>query len=127
MRMHYLPQFLLKQFIDGDDGLWELNTTNGEAKRASIGNAGMQRHLYTIELETGYLQRIDGQASEIMLGKIVGQERIRLTQAERETFAEWLALLIIRNLKKSELARRFIDEAMEDPIGTLSLIRASID
>lgn len=121
MKTHFLPQFLLKGFVN--DGLFQLDTTTGECKRRSVEGAGHRTNLYPPELEQGLMKAIDKDASEIFDARIRGRrEHIELSGTERTRLAEWLGLFGIRVPYTLENFKGHHAEFMSDPQNTVDLM-----
>lgn len=114
MRMHYVPRFLLRNFVE-DGALYELDIRNGAYERRSVDNAGQFRHLYNVEVETGLLKSIDQDAAEILQGHVYGRDRIEIPSSDKRRLAEWLASLVHRNPKKLSAAKEFLNRVVDDP------------
>src|SRR4051812_25058767 len=116
---HYAPEFYLRRFIDGSDGLWQLDRHNGKSERKDPAKAGMIRGLYPDSLEDGYLQEIDGRASNVLQSSVYDRDTISLTDLDRQTLSEWFGTLVHRNPKKLVEARDFVARAYADPTSVL--------
>ena len=118
MRMHYVPRLLLRKFMD-EGGLWELDLTTGVCEKRNVDNAGKERHLYTVALETGFLKAIDEDAAQILQAEVYDRDTISLSDHHRRRLAEWFATLVHRNPKKSTAAKEFMEQALADPNSVL--------
>ena len=112
---HHTPEFHLRRFIYGADGLWQLDRHSGKCERKNPGKAGMIRGLYPDSLEDGYLQEIDGRASTILQSSVYDRDTISLTDLDRQTLSEWCGTLHHRNPKKLVEAQDFVARAYADP------------
>jgi len=127
MRNHYLPKFLLNGFRD-QDGLWQFDIRTGNFERRNIDKAGARLHFYTVELETGLLQRIDGEAAAVFAKGLVGPKgEILITCADREKLARWLALFAIRTPQTFEDFKVHVEEASKNPQQAIDILYENRD
>jgi hypothetical protein len=124
MKMHYVPQFLLRGFED-ENGLWEFDTNTGNTERRNVSKAGQKRHFYSVELEMGLLQRIDGQAGAIFHEQLSGRrDRLALAESERRQLAHFLALFAIRTPQTFENFKGYVEEAAKNPQEAVDIMYA---
>ncbi len=122
MHHHYLPKFLLRRFAD-QDGLWQFDIHTGNLERRSPENAGQRRHFYSVELETGLLQRIDSEAGAIFARELVDNNgHVLVTAQERQQLARWLALFVMRSPELFENFKSHVESAAKNPDEIVSLI-----
>lgn len=115
MHNHYLPKFLLRGFAD-QDGLWQFDIHTGNLERRSPEKAGQRRHFYSVELETGLLQTIDGEAGAIFARGLVGNDgRIMVSAQDRQQLARWLALFVLRSPESFENFKSHVATAAKNP------------
>jgi hypothetical protein len=122
-----VPRFILRRFIDGNSGLWELNVTNARHNIKAVDDAGQHLHFYTVELEHGLLEDMDTEAGTLFHRKVYGRDSVRLDEEERTGVAKWLASVILRNPKRFENTKDEVNGYLADPTSALQLVLGNID
>jgi hypothetical protein len=93
---HYIPESVLKRFLDEDGKLWELNKKANHVEHRATGKAGAEPNIYPSDVERVHMQKWDNDANRIIQEKIVGQRNIQLTPTEVKSLEEWLLIFILR-------------------------------
>jgi hypothetical protein len=124
MKMHYVPQFVLREMSDGN-GLYELEIKSGRCERRNPAQAGFEEDLYPAELETGLLQRMDDLVARLYRKWIVGKkpgDPISLKPWQRQRIAEWLILSTIRTPRRMEQFQQHLNAHRSDPRSERDLV-----
>lgn len=105
----------MKRF-SGPSGLWQFSNRDGGFERRNVKKAGQQRGLYPDELEAGYLQRIDGEASVLLRNLIwSGPKAPQLSNDSRCLLSRWISLFALRIPKVMGDFENMVDAASKDP------------
>jgi hypothetical protein len=123
MHNHYLPQFLLRGFDDGE-GLWQFDIHTGNLERRSVEKAGQRRHFYSVKIETGLLQRIDSEAGAIFSNGLFDKRgRCQFSREEHWQLCRWLALFAMRTPETFEHFKAHVEQAKSNPEQMVDVIR----
>ncbi len=103
-RHHYVPKFLIDQFIDPEDGqIWTYDIEEKRSFKTSPINCSVMKHYYSFENEDGtkddriekWLADIEGRAASIILK--IKKGSFNLTVDELEILIYFVCLLEFRN------------------------------
>lgn len=120
---HYIPQFVLRNFINDNGTLTYWNVERQELQERNPSNIYMVENLYrdeknypndptTIEKK---FSRLEKEASDIIKDKILNKKKIVLTRKENEKLRKYLFLLTYRSDTRKEqyIKEKFDDETKE--------------
>jgi hypothetical protein len=125
IRTHYLPQFVLRQFWDGQ--LFELDRVSGECERRAIENGGQELDLYPARIEDGLFRQLDNAASKILQKKVYGKQRIVITEEDKRILSEWLLFFAVRIPLNLEVCNHMARQWNANPQNTLDALDQDID
>jgi hypothetical protein len=127
MRCHFVPRHILRRFVEGNSGLYELDKLTGWCGVRAVAEAGQFPDFYTAELEHGILEDLDTEADAILRDRIVDKDSVHLTDIERRAFARWVASVFLRSPRVVDSHKRWMEYGDANPAAVVKDIEQHLD
>lgn len=115
-KIHYIPQFVLREFKEPGRSLLELKKGDATAVPRGVDHAGQKPDFWPPDIERKLMGDMDDAAAKILQNKVYGETQIHLTPEERRRLAQWFALWMIRVPKNLGRYRMLHDDLMQHPV-----------
>ena len=109
-RHHYIPQFILRNFLNENNKLYYWNTGKQEIEERNTKSIYMEFNLYRDEknnpenptiIEKKF-SALEGKVANLINNKIIGKRTIKITRDENELLRKYLFLLSFRSAARKE-------------------------
>ncbi len=117
--IHYVPEFVLKEFKEDGRSLLELKKGDAIAGPRDIRKAAQRPDFWPPNIEHGLMRLMDDRASKILQKQAYMKATINLTKTDRRFLAEWFALWMVRVPKHLDRYKMLTDDLMKHPSGLI--------
>lgn len=106
---HYVPQFILKQFVTTNDQVWVFDKRTGKKFKTNLKNVACEKGFYDFEFSDHRLtleislSEVDDQASRVIKKITRNQSLAVMSEREKHCLAQFIAIQFVRTRQSRDI------------------------